>query len=169
MWKERAEKAEAKIIELEGRLRLLTHDAAQGAAPTSDSPNGSRITNHESRATEMSPAQEDIYRYVIRRAQEDPKILQVLAARPELRVQIETPTIEADGKTLRGGLALLIHKGFFAAPKNGNSAFNELQRLGYKIAKPNVYRELGKLAELGFLTNEDSGYQATDLKVTVAK
>jgi hypothetical protein len=110
-----------------------------------------------------------IYDEIKHRAKNDPGILQLLAARPELRVQIERPVLEVDGKTLRGGLALLLHKGFFSAPKNGNTTFNELQRLGRKTAKPNVYRELDNLAELGFLTKEPDGYQATDLKVTVGK
>ena len=118
----------------------------------------------------LSPTQEEIYRYVIRRAEEDPRILQILSTKRELLVKIEMPVLEVDGSTLRGGLALLIHKGFFSAPKNGNTAFNELQRLGRRTAKPNVYRELDKLAEMGFLTKEDGGgYQSTDLKVTVAK
>ena len=103
---------------------------------------------------------DELYRYIIARAQRDPRILQVLARRPELLVTIERETIEADGKTLRGALALLISKKFFDAPQNGNAAFNELKRLGRAVAKPNVYRELDKLAELGFVTKEEGGYQA---------
>jgi hypothetical protein len=117
----------------------------------------------------LSPTQEKIYRYVIKRAEEEPRLLKILTTKRELLVQIETPTLEVDGATLRGGLALLIHKGFFSTPKNGNTAWNELQRLGRRTAKPNVYRELGKLAEDGFLTSETDGFQATDLKVTVKR
>jgi hypothetical protein len=37
--------------------------------------------------------------------------------------------------------------------------FVELQRRGQSTAKPNVYRELDKLALHGFLTKEDGGYR----------
>jgi len=116
-------------------------------------------------APELSPgrifgAREEIYRYVIDRATKDPRVLAVLANRPELRVTVERQTIEADGGTLRGALAVLITKKFFDSPQNANTAFNELKRLGRRVAKPGVYRELDKLAELGFVTKEDAGYQA---------
>jgi hypothetical protein len=101
-----------------------------------------------------------IYGFVKRRAEKDPGILELLTRRPELRVTVERPTIEADSGTLRGALALMISKKFFDSPQNGNTAFNELKRLGRSVAKPNVYRELDKLADLGFVTKEETGYQA---------
>ena len=109
----------------------------------------------------LLPADFDaIYAHVRKRAEKDPGILELLARRPELRVTVKRQTIEADGGTLRGALAVLISKKFFDSPQNGNSAFNELKRLGRAVAKPNVYRELDKLAELGFVTKEETGYQA---------
>ncbi len=51
--------------------------------------------------------------------------------------------------------------------ENGNTAFNELKRRGVKTAKPNVYRELDALAELGFATKEPAGYQRVPgIKIT---
>ena len=38
----------------------------------------------------------------------------------------------------------------------GHAAFQEPQRRGLSSAKPNVYREADRLAELGFLTVEQS-------------
>jgi hypothetical protein len=102
----------------------------------------------------------DIYDYVRARAEKDPGILEILTRRPEMRVTVERQTLEVNGDTLRGALAVLISKKFFDAPQNGNTAFNELKRLGRAVAKPNVYRELDKLAELGFVTKEETGYQA---------
>ncbi len=117
-----------------------------------------------------SEAMETIYRYVIDRAKNDPGILELLLKKPELRVKVERQTIQVNGETLRGQLALLIKKGFFDVPKNGNTAFNELQRLGKKVGKPNMYRELDGLAEMGFLTKEDGGFQAVpEMKVEIVK
>jgi hypothetical protein len=118
----------------------------------------------------LSKTQEEIYRYIIKRAENDPGILQVLTSRPELRVTVQRTVIEADSSTLRGALAVLISKKFFNTPQNGNAAFNELKRLGRSVAKPNVYRELDKLAELGFVTKEDAGYQAVEsMKIQIVE
>lgn len=106
------------------------------------------------------PNLDEIYQHVVDRARRDPGILQLLTTQPELRVTVQRQTIDVDGGTLRGRLALLIARGFFDLVSNGNSAYNELKRQGFPCAKPNVYRELGKLAEMGFVTAEDSGFQA---------
>jgi hypothetical protein len=76
---------------------------------------------------------------------------------PVIDVTVRKYVIEADDSTLRGRLAVLIAQGFFDSAQTGNSAFNELQRRGAGSAKPNVYREMDKLAELGFVTKEPSG------------
>jgi len=109
-----------------------------------------------------------VYRYVVDRAAKDPGILQVLRQQPELQVETERQTVSVKGDTLRGRLALLISKGFFEAPKNGNVTYNELKRIGASVARPNVYRELDKLAEMGFLTAEELGYQSVkSMKVNI--
>jgi len=171
MWKERAEKAEADVKRLQAEmldLRKLLNDYRDGAG---DAPpnGGAPIANITALPAGVAIGIAQIYAEVKLRAQNDPGILELLSRRPELRVTIEPEVLEVDGKTLRGGIASLIHKGFFATAKNGNTTFNELQRLGRKIAKPNVYRELDNLAEIGFLTKEVDGFLATDLKVTVRK
>ena len=111
-----------------------------------------------------------VYRYVVDRATKDPGILQILRQQPELHVETERQTVSVKGDTLRGRLALLISRGFFEAPKNGNVTYNELKRIGASVARPNVYRELDKLAEMGFLTSEDLGYQAVkSMKVNIVE
>jgi len=118
---------------------------------------------------ECSPDLEQIYQFVRRRALQDPELLSVLAAKPELRVTVTRPVIEADGNTLRGRLALLIHKGFFAQPTNASRAYDELARTWRNVGKPNVYKECDALTEMGFLTKEEGGYQAVpEMKITVA-
>jgi hypothetical protein len=107
---------------------------------------------------------------VIRRLQSsDSPLLKLTADKPELEVTVQRRTIEADGSTLRGRLAALIAEDYFQEAKTGNSAFNELKRRGVGTAKPNVYRELDKLAEWGFLTKElAGGYQAVaGMKVNI--
>ena len=86
-----------------------------------------------------------------------------------LDVTVRKYVIEADDSTLRGRLAVLISQGFFDAAPTGNTAFNELKRRGAGSAKPNVYRELDKLAELGFVTKEPTGGYLTvpGMKVNV--
>ena len=108
------------------------------------------------------------YRFIRDRAMRDPQVLCILAQQPEILVKLERPTVNLDGNTLRGGLARMIHDGFFKEAKNGNSSFVELKRRGVAVAKPNVYRELDKLAEMGFLTKEATGYQAVaDMKCRI--
>lgn len=89
-----------------------------------------------------------------------PPIANVAGERPEINVTLERPVIAMDTRKLRGRLAQMIAEGFFEAPANGNKAFTELQRVAFRTAKPNVYRELDVLAEMGFLTKEPDGYLA---------
>jgi hypothetical protein len=88
---------------------------------------------------------------------------------PVIDVTVRKYVIEADDTTLRGRLAVLISQNFFDAGATGNSAFNELKRRGFGTAKPNVYRELDKLAEFGFVTKEGGeGYKSVPgMKVNV--
>lgn len=86
--------------------------------------------------------------------------LQVSAEKPELNITVQRKVIDVDGSTLKGRLAQLVAQGWFDEAKTGNAAYIELQRLGFSTAKPNVYRELDKLAEWGFVTKEDSGFRA---------
>jgi len=73
-----------------------------------------------------------------------------------------------DSKTLGGKLAEMIANGFFNSATTGHKAFQELQRVGFRTAKPNVYRELKKIATMGFVTEEKDGYQAVkSMKVNI--
>jgi hypothetical protein len=88
--------------------------------------------------------------------------------KPVIDVTVRKYVIEADDSTLRGKLALLISQNFFDSEQTGNAAYNECQRRGFSTAKPNVYRELDKLAALGFLTKEGNGYKTVPgMKVNV--
>ncbi len=172
MWQEKYEALEKSFQQLERALTRLQDRYEQEVgkpAPDFNAPKngdaGAPPIGDEFNRYDLDA----IYAEIKKRAQSDPGILQLLAAKPELRVTVEPKIIEITDGTLRGWLALLISKGFFAEPRNGNTAFNELQRQGKKVAKPNVYRELDNLAEMGFVTKEEGGYQSTGLKITVTK
>ena len=115
--------------------------------------------------------EESVFARFRARLLKDPAVLKVLATRPELQVQVTTTTIEVDGNTLRGRLARLIQEGWFDEAKTGSAAFTELKRRGFGTAKPNVYKELDRLAELGFVTREsEGGYLAEkSMKVSIKK
>lgn len=109
-------------------------------------------------------------RFKERLIREAPGILKVVLTQPEIEVEVRREVVTIDGTTLRGRLAQLVMAGFFDETNSGQSAFNELLRRGAKVAKPNVYRELDKLAEMGFLTKESSGYMVVpDMKKNVRK
>jgi hypothetical protein len=153
MWKEKYEALEKEFAEFRRAAALdkrTEHKQFEAAHTVANGP----------RATYVPSDLESIYDFVKMRAAEDPGILQLLTQKPELRIKIERKTIDADGSSLRGRLAVLLTKKYFDEPRNGNAAFNELKRLGVPCAKPNVYRELDILAELGFVTKESAGYQA---------
>lgn len=109
-------------------------------------------------------------RFKARLMKEAPALLRVLATVPEIEIQESRETIEIDGKSVRGALAKLIARGFFDSLKNGNQAFNELQRIGISVSKPNAYKECDKLTSMGFLTKEDGGYLAVEnMKANISK
>jgi hypothetical protein len=86
------------------------------------------------------PNLEDLYQLIVARLRADaPAILKMVAQSPELHVTIERPVVEVDGKTLRGRLVALLADGFFDEPTAGNAAYNELTRVGFRTAKPNVW------------------------------
>jgi len=178
MYKERAEKAEAEVKQLQGDILDLRKRLNEYREIGNFPPNGggdltvlpaSKVLRQDSADPRTDWSWDAMYDYIKQRAMNDPGILQLLATKPELRITVEQKTLEADGDSLRGGIALLLQRGFFSAPKNGNAVFKELQRIGRKVATRTVYDELERIAEWGFLTKESEGYQATDLKVTVRK
>ena len=114
-----------------------------------------------------------IYGYVKSRAAVDPGILEILTHRPEIRVKVERHVIHANGNTLDGRVALLVHEGFFDKPKTRVDVGNELRRRGVieknanlKVLSP----RLSSLAEKGFLTIEGDAYKSVpEMKAQIAK
>lgn len=111
-----------------------------------------------------------LYRQFVARLKNDRQIIALLFEKPTIDVGITRPVLSLDGSTLRGRLAYMVARGFFKDVKNGQSAFNELQRTGFRCAKPNVYRELDGLAALGFVTKEEGGYlEVAEMKIRITE
>lgn len=115
-----------------------------------------------------------IYERIRQRAQQDPGILELLAARPELRVKVERPVIAATG--VQAILGQLLHDGFFNGKGVAAKAVEkELDRRGGDYESITIYKALIELCRLGFLTKEEVGkrqyvYRAVPgMKVTVEK
>jgi len=120
---------------------------------------------------EPSVLSDALYSQILSRLLQDlpehPRVLQLVASRPEIMVRVQKKTVELDDTTLSGRLAILISEGFFGEKNSGHSAWQELEKRGIGSSKPNVYRALDKLTEMGFLLKLDGGYQsAPGMKVT---
>jgi hypothetical protein len=89
-------------------------------------------------------------RFKARLAHEAPTLLRVLLQQSEIEVEVQRHTIKVDGDSLRGRIARLIKAGFFESPKSANAVNDELLRTGKSHGKPNVYKEVDALLELGF-------------------
>lgn len=159
----------AEVAELREAIAALARRLGDAAMVKNKNGNGTVATS-TSAAKVGEDDREELYQWFRDRIRQDPEMLRVLVSKPSITVTIERPTIESNGKTLRGALAQLIAEKFFDTPQKGQTAFDELQRRGRSISKPNVYRECDSLAELGFLTKEDGGYHAVSgMKVRIVE
>jgi hypothetical protein len=142
-----------ELIELQ--TRLLAHLGTAAVPATLES-----VTAPTTVLVPSSDDEEAMYRrFKARLIKEAPSLIRVLNETVGIEVREVRETIQTDGKSLRGRLALLILKGFFDQPTSANAAYNEFKRVGFSIAKPSVYSECDKLTTMGFLTKGD-GYQA---------
>lgn len=99
-------------------------------------------------------------------------ILQLARTMPELRVRVETKTLDVDDSTMQGRLALLLEEGFFKDTRGPKEIMAECVRRGWygtKTPLSILYQQstCGGLVDLGFLTKEDGGFKAVPgMKVT---
>jgi len=91
----------------------------------------------------------------------DPILLQLVAQRPEIILEIEPQVVTLDVKTLKGRCARLIAAGWFATARATSAVRRELARTG---ADPggggNLAQTLNDLVRDGFLTREGEGLLA---------
>jgi hypothetical protein len=101
----------------------------------------------------------------------DPRILSIVCAKPELRVEVERKIITIDGDTLQGRIARLLAAGFFDEPKTSPDVIAELIKRGAsERVKFGAKNELAELGRLGFLTRDNKWYRAVpEMKVNVVE
>lgn len=119
-----------------------------------------QTTNDNDQEYDMADFEEFYQRTLERLKREAPAIVAAMAVEPELIVTVEKKRYEYDNKTAIGGFAMLIAEGFFDETTSPNSAFVELKRRGYSLAKPSAYDFAKRFATMGFLTIEKDGYKA---------
>lgn len=120
---------------------------------------------------EPSVLSDALYSSILNRLLQDlpqhPRVLQLMTSSPEIVVRVQKQSVDLDGSTLRGRLAILVAENFFENLASGHSAWQELEKRGIGSSKPNVYRELDKLTEMGFLLKLVGGFQSVPgMKVT---
>lgn len=109
-------------------------------------------------------------RFKRRLLDDTPVLMRVLLSQPEIEVKVERRTIELDGSSLQGAVAILIKEGFFDDFTTGNAVYNELRKRGVAIAKPTAYTICDKLNTMGFLIKQTDGYRAVGhMKVNIVK
>jgi hypothetical protein len=90
---------------------------------------------------------------------EDSRVIAVVTARPELRVEVERHVIKVDGASLRGRIARLIAEGFFAQARTSAQVLDELLRRGAdRPSNIELGSELKALCEMGFFTRDNKWY-----------
>lgn len=98
----------------------------------------------------------------------DPILLQLVAQRPEIILEIEPQQVSLDAKTIKGRVAMLLSRGWFKDTRATSAVRRELARTG---ADPGGGGTLSdKLSELqreGFLTREGDGWvEAPGIKIS---
>ena len=88
----------------------------------------------------------------------DPTYVKLLAAQPEILLEIEPKVISLEGGTLKGRIARLIASKWLEAPKSHTDIRKELQRTGSDPGG-NLSVALQGFVVDGLLTSEESGYQ----------
>jgi hypothetical protein len=149
---EQIEGLEARLERLERPTAPSSNDKVRESALASG-----RLPTGDTGSTPVGAIDEDeLYRRIkARLVKEAPAILRVLTEKPELRVEVEIPTITVKGDTLRGRIGRLIAEGFYDRGATSPGTQKELARRGKDPGVTNMARELNELAALGFLTIEE--------------
>lgn len=159
---------EADVKESEARALIAENNRLKGDLDAARREIASLTTRKTTQHSDASIDVDTIVNEVLRRAQNDPALLRVSADRPEIEVTHKRRVIMADTSKQPGLLALMIAEGFFEHSVAGVAVVQELKRRGRSVHHTNVYRDLNKLAEDGFLTREGEGYQAVEgMKVNI--
>jgi hypothetical protein len=98
----------------------------------------------------------------------DPILLQLIAQRPEIVVEIEPQIVTIDGATLKGRIGRLIAGGWFMERRATSAVRRELARIGNDPGGGGTLSEkLSELKREGFLISEGDGWlQAPGIKIS---
>jgi hypothetical protein len=165
--REENEDLRRRNVELEERVRKLEAEGATGRPPAAPSTTGPwRRT-----ANDYAELFQEIKARLLEELPSNPAVLRILAARPELRVEVERQVVTVDGTSSDGWIGRLIADGWFDDIKTGYSTFQELLRRGAKLAKPSAYTWCDNMVRRGFLTKEGKeGYRVVaGMKVNVVE
>ena len=91
-----------------------------------------------------------------------PTDLEVQVNRPELTVVMQRPKLTVDGESLKGRILILMSEQFFIEPKSCGQIRTGVKRIGPDTNTANISRVMDELVKFGFVTEESSGYRATE-------
>lgn len=157
--------------------RLEQHAPSSNDKAAADVPRSGRRDSGDAGSTpvgaagfsaEQSMDNERLYQAFKQRLLSEPAVLKVIAQKPELRVEIQRPTIEAKPDSLQGRIALLIADGFFDVGVSGYAVQKHWERFAFTVSPGSLYPALHELASLGFLEIEDPGAKKAKLYKAVA-
>ena len=160
---------EAKILEVLERIEAKLDGGARDAIPTAPA----QEVPSRSLAKAVLPVvggddEEMLFRRFRDRLLRDPIVLKVLATEKRIEVTTKEHTLEVDGSTMNGRIALLVKDGFFETARSGNAVWTEIKKKGWpagaKMAPGSLYDYLSDLARDGFLTVnlQDKTYTSVD-------
>jgi hypothetical protein len=97
----------------------------------------------------------------------DPILLKLIAAQPELLIELDPQVVTIDGSSQKGRIAKLIANGFLDVAKRPGEIRNEAGKTGGDINGSNISTILSEFVSSGFLTREGDRYKrAPGLKVS---
>ena len=157
---------EQQVRDLTARLNALAEtvpELGRAEGPRSAQPRGYPFDHEPITASDQIdgfaswPA---IKRIILADADVLAAIAKIAQSRAEIEVTITRPVIKMDAAKQPGFLASMIVEKWFDSPRSVTDVAIELKRRGRSVHNANVARDLNNLAGDGFLTVEESGYQA---------
>lgn len=176
MWKEKYDALKLDYDALLLRVKKLEGKDSAGLAGTADRAAGAVEPRISAPAAPPNGNYDAIYRYIVERIDREKPyqaLLHLAETRPQILVKREIKKIDLDVSTMKGSIAMLISEQFFDGVREFTDARKELIRRGFIGSKsPNqqISVALQTLVEMGFLTKEDTGYQAVaGMKVNIVE
>lgn len=99
----------------------------------------------------------------------DPRVMEIVLARPELRIKVERHVLQIDGRSLRGRIARLIADDFFTQARTSANVLDELLKRGAdRPSNIELGNEMKALCDMGFFTKDNKWYSLVDgMKVSI--